>query len=68
MDQFDITVCDIELYEKEYLVLPWGVHFGDSSGIRAKRAGSFPGFCAAAGGDDTLVDHERKSKRCGINI
>jgi hypothetical protein len=50
MDQFDITLCDIGLYEKEYLVQRPALDFGDSAGVRwARRARLAPDIYVAAG-------------------
>jgi hypothetical protein len=67
MDQFGITLCDIGLYEKEHLVQRFALHFGAprESGQNAQGSSRDLRSCR---GDDTLVDRERKSKRCGINI
>jgi hypothetical protein len=68
MDQLGITLCDIRLYEKEYVVQRSGLDFGDPLKLAEPDAPGRPWHFTRLPGDDTLVDRERKSKRCGINI
>ena len=49
MDQFDITLCDIWLYEKKYLVQRLRLHFGDFATSGQDAQAWFPRFYAAAG-------------------